>query len=76
MRAFKNMAVVPGAGVGGASLIYANVAEEAETHTFARGWPTGLDFCALRESYAKGGGDARGPHPARRPVDGAFPTGA
>ena len=55
VRAFRNMAVVQGAGVGGGSLIYANVAEEAEAHTFARGWPAGLDFGALRESYAKVG---------------------
>ena len=55
LRAFRNIAVVQGAGVGGGSLIYANVAEEAEPHTFARGWPDGLDFRALRESYAKVG---------------------
>ena len=55
LRAFKNIAVVQGAGVGGGSLIYANVSEEAEAHTFDRGWPSGLDSCALRESFAKVG---------------------
>ena len=55
VRAFRNMAVVLGAGVGGGSLIYANVSVEAEAQAFARGWPAGLDLCALRESYAKVG---------------------
>ena len=55
LRAFRNMAVVQGAGVGGGSLIYANVAIEAEAETFSAGWPTGLDLDALRDGYAKAG---------------------
>ena len=55
LRAFRNMAVVQGAGVGGGSLIYANVSIEAEAETFAGGWPTGLDLDALREGYARAG---------------------
>ena len=55
LRAFRNMAVVQGAGVGGGSLIYANVAIEAEPETFAGGWPTGLDRDALGDGYAKAG---------------------
>ena len=55
LRAFRNMAVVQGAGVGGGSLIYANVSIEAEPETFAGGWPTGLDIEALREGYARAG---------------------
>ena len=55
LRAFRNMAVVQGAGVGGGSLVYANVSIEAEAHAFASGWPTGLDAGALREGYARAG---------------------
>ena len=55
LRAFRNMAVIQGAGVGGGSLIYANVAIEAESETFSVGWPTGLDLDALRDGYAKTG---------------------
>ena len=55
LRAFRHMAVVQGAGVGGGSLIYANVSIEAEPETFAGGWPTGLDLDALREGYARVG---------------------
>ena len=43
LRAFRNMAVVQGAGVGGGSPSYANVAIEADPETFADGWPSGLD---------------------------------
>ena len=55
LRVFRNMAVFQGAGVGGGSLIYANVAIEAEAEAFAVGWPTGLDLDALREGYARVG---------------------
>ena len=55
LRAFANMAVVQGAGVGGGSLIYANVSIEADPHAFAGGWPTGLDIHALQDGYARSG---------------------
>ena len=47
LRAFRNIAVVQGAGVGGGSLIYANVSVEAEAQAFSRGWPAGLDILYL-----------------------------
>ena len=55
LRPFRNMAVVQGAGVGGGSLVYANVFIEAEAHAFADGWPSGLDLGALRDGYARTG---------------------
>ena len=55
LRAFRNMAVIQGAGVGGGSLVYANVFIEAEAHAFADGWPSGLDLGALRDGYARTG---------------------
>ncbi|MEM8587016.1 MAG: GMC oxidoreductase [Pseudomonadota bacterium] len=39
MRIFPRMAVVQGAGVGGGSLIYANVFIEPEDNAFDGGWP-------------------------------------
>jgi len=55
LRAFRNIAVIQGAGVGGGSLVYANVFIEAEAQAFAAGWPTGLDLGALRDGYARAG---------------------
>ena len=48
LRAFRNVAVVQGAGVGGGSLAYANVSIEAEATAFAGGWLAGVDLDALR----------------------------
>ena len=55
LRAFRNVAVVQGAGVGGGSLAYANVSIETEASAFAGGWPAGVDLDALREGYARAG---------------------
>ena len=55
LRAFRNVAVVQGAGVGGGSLAYANVSIEADATAFASGWPVGVDLDALREGYARAG---------------------
>ena len=55
LRAFRNVAVVQGAGVGGGSLAYANVSIEAEATAFTSGWPAGVDLDALREGYARAG---------------------
>ena len=55
LRAFRNMTVIQGAGVGGGSLVYANVFIEAEADSFAGGWPSGLDLGALRDGYARAG---------------------
>ena len=48
LRAFRNVAVVQGAGVGGGSLAYANVSIEAEATSFAGGWPVGTTEILLR----------------------------
>ena len=51
LRFFPNMAVVQGAGVGGGSLIYANVSIEALPGVFASGWPEALTYEALKPHY-------------------------
>ena len=43
LRCFKDMAVVQGAGVGGGSLIYANVSVPPPEATFDSGWPSNID---------------------------------
>ena len=43
LRWFSDMAVVQGAGVGGGSLIYANVSVPPPAATFEAGWPDGID---------------------------------
>jgi cholesterol oxidase len=50
-RLFPNMAVVQGAGVGGGSLVYANVSVDAMPDTFAAGWPPGITYETLRPHY-------------------------
>ncbi len=47
IRWFKDMTVVQGAGVGGGSLIYANVSVPPPPETFTRGWPAGMDAAEL-----------------------------
>lgn len=51
LRAFSDMWVVAAAGVGGGSLIYANVSVEAKPDVFRRGWPPGITYAALRPYY-------------------------
>ena len=43
IRWFRDMAVIQGAGVGGGSLIYANVSVPPPAATFETGWPTAID---------------------------------
>jgi cholesterol oxidase len=50
-RVFPNMSVVQGAGVGGGSLVYANVSIEALPDTFATGWPPEITFSVLKPHY-------------------------
>jgi cholesterol oxidase len=50
-RAFPGMAVVQGAGVGGGSLIYANVSVSTRPDTFETGWPPEITFSALEPHY-------------------------
>ena len=50
-RVFPSMAVVQGAGVGGGSLVYANVSVSARPDTFDAGWPPEITFAALEAHY-------------------------
>src|SRR5215470_534323 len=43
-RLFRHIAVVQGAGVGGGSLIYANIFVPAERIAFETGWPAEITF--------------------------------
>jgi cholesterol oxidase len=51
-RVFPNMTVVQGAGVGGGSLIYANISTEAPPQAFETGWPKEIRYADLRQHYA------------------------
>lgn len=51
LRTFRNMWVVAGAGVGGGSLIYANVSVEARKDAFDTGWPPEITYDALKPYY-------------------------
>ena len=50
-RLFPHMAVVQGAGVGGGSLVYANLCVTAKQATFDNGWPPEISFGALARHY-------------------------
>ncbi len=50
-RVFPSMAVVQGAGVGGGSLVYANVSVSARPDTFDAGWPPEITLAALDPHY-------------------------
>lgn len=52
-RKFPRIAVVQGAGVGGGSLIYANISVEAPAEAFAQGWPPEIDFEELKPYYER-----------------------
>ncbi len=67
-RVFPSMAVVQGAGVGGGSLVYANVSVSARPDTFDVGWPPEITVAALEAHYRavkRDAGVASGP---REPV--------
>ncbi len=51
IRQFVNLQGLLGAGVGGGSLIWANVVIEAPEHVFAHGWPAGVTREALEPYY-------------------------
>jgi len=51
LRVFPNMAVAQGAGVGGGSLIYANISVDAKPDTFESGWPPEITFDELKPYY-------------------------
>src|SRR5258706_5128005 len=48
---FKGMAVIAGAGVGGGSLIYANVSAVPPESVFQSGWPPEITLQALQTYY-------------------------
>ena len=51
IRVFKNMSVIQGAGVGGGSLIYANISTEAPPHTFKAPWCAEITYDELKPYY-------------------------
>jgi cholesterol oxidase len=52
LRTFRNMWVIAGAGVGGGSLIYANVSVEARPEAFEdERWPPEITYEALKPHY-------------------------
>jgi len=53
IRSFPNMTVLAGAGVGGGSLVYANVSAEAPAHRFDQGWPAEITYAELKPYYDK-----------------------
>jgi cholesterol oxidase len=55
LRMFPNMSVIQGAGVGGGSLVYANISVEAKRDTFLAGWPPGFTYDTLAPHYAEVG---------------------
>lgn len=54
-RVFPSMAVAQGAGVGGGSLIYANISVEAKPDLFQLGWPPEISYEELKPYYEKVG---------------------
>jgi cholesterol oxidase len=52
VRVFPHMVVVAGAGVGGGSLVYANISVNAKDDSFAKGWPPEITPTELAPYYA------------------------
>ena len=63
LRMFPHMTVATGAGVGGGSLVYANISVEAKRDSFDAGWPAEINVrqarTALRGSRTDDGDHAR-----------------
>jgi cholesterol oxidase len=53
LRLFKDLAVLTASGVGGGSLVYANVQLRANPEVFQSGWPAGIDRSELDRFYDK-----------------------
>jgi cholesterol oxidase len=51
LRVFEHMAVAQGAGVGGGSLIYANISAVPPASVFAEGWPAQITFERMAPYY-------------------------
>lgn len=54
-RFFEKMWVAQGSGVGGGSLIYANISVEAKPELFNDGWPPEITYQVLKPYYEKVG---------------------
>ncbi len=52
---FKGMTVIQGSGVGGGSLIYANVSVEAVPACFDKGWPEEITYATIKPHYDRVG---------------------
>lgn len=50
-RYFGQMNVVQGAGIGGGSLVYANISTEARPDAFDQGWPPEITYKELKPWY-------------------------
>jgi|GEM_PF-206101 len=55
LRFFDDMATAAGCGVGGGSLIYANIFVEAEPFSFEEGWPKEISYDGLTPYYQRTG---------------------
>lgn len=55
LRVMDQMWVAQGAGVGGGSLIYANISIDAKPEAFDDGWPTAITAKVLKPYYARVG---------------------
>ena len=55
LQFYDDMAVAQGCGVGGGSLIYANIFVEAEPFSFEADWPKEITYEALKPYYIKTG---------------------
>ncbi|KQU08046.1 GMC family oxidoreductase N-terminal domain-containing protein [Rhizobium sp. Leaf453] len=53
LRFLDDMWVAQGAGVGGGSLIYANVSIDAPKEAFESGWPSQITFAEMAPYYAR-----------------------
>ncbi len=51
LRVFEHMAVAQGAGVGGGSLIYANISAVPPASVFAAGWPAEISYQGMAPYY-------------------------
>lgn len=69
LRRFPNMTVVQGAGVGGGSLVYANISVEAKPDTFESGWPTEIKPGTLDRFYELVGTTMQVGKVPKKPID-------
>ncbi len=55
LRMYPKMTVIQGAGVGGGSLVYANISIPAKKETFDAGWPAEITYNGLQQYYTSVG---------------------